>query len=105
MRILRRLIVEAINLAVCDGLLFLLEFGARRIQAHRLGPMAYEPASYMDRWAAWRNAPDYDRGDIRHNHQGFRRDSDVSLQKPPNTVRIFFLGGSTAYGCEGLLPD
>lgn len=102
---LRRLLVITINVVVLIGLLALLEFGVRWIQARRLGPRAYEPASHMDRWTAWRNAPDYDRGDIRHNHQGFRRDEDVGLEKPANTVRIFFLGGSTAVGCEGLFRD
>jgi lysophospholipase L1-like esterase len=41
---------------------------------------------------------------IRHNSQGFRRDSDVSLAKPPGTYRIFLMGGSTAYGTGGLWP-
>jgi hypothetical protein len=56
----------------------------------------------MDRWTAWRIAPGYERFDIRHNAQGFRHDTDVPLAKPPNTVRIFFAGGSAAYGCNGL---
>ena len=59
----------------------------------------------MDRWTAWKNAPGYARPDIHHDAQGFRRDSDVSLEKPSNTVRIFFLGGSAAYGTEGQYRD
>jgi len=41
---------------------------------------------------------------VRHNSQGFRRDGDVSRQKPPETLRIFLMGASTAYGTGGLWP-
>lgn len=41
---------------------------------------------------------------IHHNSQGFRRLTEVRLQKPPGTYRIFLLGGSTAYGTGGLWP-
>src|SRR5690349_16758642 len=101
-RALNRVLVVVVNLAIFVGILGGLEFAARRIQAKRLGLNTLLPESYMDRWTAWRNAPYFHRVDIRHTPEGFRRDADVSLQKPPNTVRIFFLGGSAAYGCEGL---
>lgn len=39
---------------------------------------------------------------VRHNSQGFRRDSVVSKAKPEGTYRIFLMGGSTAYGIGGL---
>jgi lysophospholipase L1-like esterase len=42
---------------------------------------------------------------IRHNSAGFRRSSEVSLQKPPGTYRIFLMGASTAYGLGGLWPQ
>jgi len=41
---------------------------------------------------------------VRHNSQGFRHPSDVTLQKPAGTYRIFLMGGSTAYGTGGLWP-
>jgi hypothetical protein len=41
---------------------------------------------------------------IHHNSRGFRRLSEVSVQKPAGTYRIFLLGGSTAYGTGGLWP-
>jgi lysophospholipase L1-like esterase len=41
---------------------------------------------------------------IRHNAVGFRRDGEVALAKPPNTLRIFLMGGSTAYGLGGVWP-
>ena len=47
--------------------------------------------------------PDYvDTRGVRHNSVGFRRSSEVSVAKPPNTLRIFLMGGSTAYGLGGL---
>lgn len=41
---------------------------------------------------------------VRHNSQGFRRDSDVALPKPAGTFRVFLMGASTAYGVGGLWP-
>ena len=41
---------------------------------------------------------------VRHNSVGFRRSSEVSRTKPPNTYRVFLMGGSTAYGTGGLWP-
>ena len=41
---------------------------------------------------------------IKHNSVGFRRSSEVSLEKPPGTYRIFLMGASTAYGLGGLWP-
>jgi lysophospholipase L1-like esterase len=82
-----------------------MEYAVRVIQARRLGPKAILPNAYMDRWTAWRNAPNWARIDIHHNAQGFRHDSDVAVNKAPGTVRIFFAGGSAAYGCEGLFPN
>ncbi|HSQ00671.1 MAG TPA: GDSL-type esterase/lipase family protein [Candidatus Dormibacteraeota bacterium] len=39
-----------------------------------------------------------------HNSQGFRRDTDVSQEKAPNTYRIFLMGGSAAYGLSAGAP-
>lgn len=41
---------------------------------------------------------------VRHNAQGFRRSSDVSVAKPAGTYRVFLMGASTAYGLGGLWP-
>jgi lysophospholipase L1-like esterase len=79
-----------------------IECGARFVQYRRLGPRSQVPALLKDRWAAWRNNPAFARVDITHNAQGFRRRFDVVHEKPSGTVRLFFMGGSAAYGCEGL---
>ena len=42
---------------------------------------------------------------VTHNAQGFRRVEDVPTTKPPNTYRIFLMGGSTAYGLGSLSPQ
>lgn len=39
---------------------------------------------------------------VTHNSAGFRRQSEVSLEKPDSTIRIFLMGGSTAFGTGGL---
>lgn len=81
------------------------EFAARRIDYARLHTTGHTPRTLRDPWAAWWNNPAFSRLDIHHDAQGFRRDTDVTLEKPSNTIRIFFLGGSAAYGCEGLYPE
>ncbi len=98
--------IIAVNLAILVVLLGGAEFALRAIQARRLGPEAMRfPNTMMDRWTGWRNTPGYKRVDIRHNAAGFRRDEETAMDKPSGTVRIFLLGGSTAYGSEGLFRD
>lgn len=47
--------------------------------------------------------PNYrDTRGVTHNGAGFRRRTEVSLTKPKGTVRIFLMGGSTAFGTGGL---
>ncbi|HWP02579.1 MAG TPA: hypothetical protein VNL96_03920 [Gemmatimonadaceae bacterium] len=41
---------------------------------------------------------------VRHNSAGFRRSTEVAVEKPPGTYRIFLMGASTAYGLGGLWP-
>lgn len=93
------------TIGVVVGIFATLEFGIRTIQYRRLGPGAYETEALRDRFTAWRNNPAFGRVDIHFNAQGFRRDQDVSLQKPPDTVRIFLVGGSAAFGAEGLYRE
>ena len=38
------------------------------------------------------------------NGQGFRRTTEVSKEKPPNTFRVFFMGGSAAHGISSAPP-
>lgn len=49
--------------------------------------------------------PNYvDTRGIQHNSVGFRRSSEVTVEPPPNTYRVFLMGASTAYGLGGLWP-
>ena len=41
---------------------------------------------------------------VTHNAQGFRRQTDVTRDKPAGTIRIFLMGASTAYGLGGMWP-
>lgn len=89
------------NLVVVCVALVAAEYATRRIK--------HVPSSQwdfrLDRWTAYRNNPAFDRGVVRHTHEGFRRDRPVSLEKPSNTVRIFLMGGSVAYGGNTLYPE
>ncbi len=50
--------------------------------------------------------PNYvDTRGIRHNSVGFRRSSEVPIEKADGTYRIFLMGASTAYGLGGLWPQ
>jgi lysophospholipase L1-like esterase len=82
-------------------LFFVLELIFRKRQVKRHGVGSREPQALRDRFVAWRLNPSFGRIDIQHNAQGFRHSTNVSIRKPPGSARIFFLGGSTAYGAQG----
>jgi lysophospholipase L1-like esterase len=101
----QRLILILVNVVIFAGLLAVLEFGARSYQRRRFGPKSLTPAVRMDRWTAWRNTPGFASAAVQHDGQGFRHSAEVTIAKPANTVRIFFIGGSAAYGFDGLYPQ
>jgi lysophospholipase L1-like esterase len=95
-----------IYLAVIVCLVFAAAEYSARVYLSRTRGMGREQAEILiDRWAAFRLSPNYMRTGVRHNAQGFRRDQDVALEKPANTVRIFLMGASTAYGAETVYPE
>lgn len=92
------------------ALLFLLgatlEFGTRLYLRRYRG---YDGAHlYQFAFDPYKNilpTPNYvDTRGIRHNSQGFRRSTEVSVQKAPGSYRIFLMGASTGYGLGGLWP-
>ena len=93
------------NVVAITAVFAVLELGMRAIQHRRLGPGAYETEALRDRFTGWRNNPAFSRADIHINRQGFRHEQDVPVAKPPDTVRIFLVGGSAAFGAEGLYPE
>jgi lysophospholipase L1-like esterase len=57
----------------------------------------------FDPYKIVRLTPDYrDTRGIAHNTQGFRRDVDTARERPEGSIRIFLMGGSTAYGLRSL---
>src|SRR5262245_22251397 len=52
----------------------------------------------------WQLTPGYYR-DFHINEQGFRHPKVITLSPEKNTVRIFLVGGSTAFGVNGLYPQ
>jgi hypothetical protein len=82
-----------------------LELAARSRQYRKFGPKSLHPMALRDEFTAYRMNPAYGRVDRQHDAQGFRRDTDVSLEKPAETVRIFITGGSTAYGYTTNMPE
>jgi lysophospholipase L1-like esterase len=93
------------NVVVMVGVFAFLEIGMRAVQHRRLGAAALETEALRDRFVGWRNNPAFSRPDVHIDAQGFRRDRDVTVAKPADTVRIFLVGGSTAFGAEGLYPE
>lgn len=95
------LLVVVVNVCILALVFGGLEFA---IRWHHRRPFrsTLKSRDFRDPWTAWRNSPHFtDTNGARHDAQGFRRDVDVALDKPPNTVRVFFLGGSAAYGDSG----
>jgi len=89
------------NVAFVCAVFGLAEYLARR----QTGSPANQIELMLDRWAGFRNNPGYRGNNVEMNEAGFRRDHNVSPEKPPGTVRIFLLGGSVAYGGETLYPE
>ena len=85
-------------------LVVLLEAAVRFLQRRYRGVVSGAPQALRDRFVAWRLNPKYKRIDIQHNSSGFRRSTEVSIAKPPGTVRIFLMGGSAVYGAQGAYP-
>jgi lysophospholipase L1-like esterase len=83
----------------------LVECVTRAIAYGQLGSPARQTELILDRWAAFRNNPNFIGKGVQLTEDGFRRDRSVSLDKPPNTIRIFLFGGSVAYGGETLYPE
>lgn len=104
-RITRRTAIVGTILALCFsvGCLELLSYvylrAAEGYDGHHL--MIHQ----FDDYKNIHPTPHYrDTRGVTHNGQGFRRAEDVSMVKPPNTYRIFLMGGSTAYGLGSLSP-
>ena len=67
------------------------------------------PKFRFNSYRIYEHVPDFKEGDrtgnwIEINKQGFRRSSDVVMQKPFNTLRIFLMGASSAHGISSAAP-
>jgi hypothetical protein len=94
-----------LTLAVLIVFLGGVEVAARIRQYHRFGPKSLHAMALRDQFTGYRLNPAYGRVDRQHDAQGFRRDRDVALEKPPNTVRIFLAGASISYGYTTTMPE
>jgi hypothetical protein len=93
-------------LAVASALVFLalLEAGARCFYWLRWGRLYPVGARVYAIPLGWRLAPgEYSK--LRVNDQGFRRTSPTAVTPPAGITRVFLVGGSTAYGSNGLYPQ
>src|SRR5258708_11204563 len=97
----KKIFFTAVSVVLVCLLVASLEYLVRAVQARRYGGGTLIPFALADRFVAWRINPAYRRVDIQHNAQGFRRLASTSTEKPPNTIRIFLLGGPTASGAQG----
>ena len=102
---LKSALLVAYNIAFVCAAFGVAEYTARKVAYGQLGSPGRQTELILDRWTAFRNNPGYKSNGVQLNQDGFRRDRSVSVDKPPDTVRIFFLGGSVAYGGETLYPE
>jgi len=97
-RLSRTQVIVWITLACVVVVFGGLEIGVRVWQSSTFGANSSRSIALRDRFTAWRNNPNYGHVDRHINGQGFRRDGNISLDKPPGTIRVFLTGGSVAYG-------
>jgi lysophospholipase L1-like esterase len=102
---LKGALLLAYNIAFVCAAFSVMEYTARKVAYGKLGSPGRHTELILDRWTAFRNNPGYKSDSVQLNQDGFRRDRSVSVDKPQDTVRIFFLGGSVAYGGETLYPE
>jgi len=95
----------AYSVALVSAAFALTEYGAREMIYGQLAPPGHQTELILDRWTAFRNNSNYNRKGVRLNTAGFRRDGNVSVEKPADAIRIFLLGGSVAYGGNSLYPE
>ena len=83
------------------------------LSALYLRVLASEPRSLAERNVPWHRYDAYRNHAVSsgwrssgraHDAAGFRRSTDVQLDKPPNGYRIFLMGGSAAYGISAAPP-
>jgi lysophospholipase L1-like esterase len=91
----------------------LFTFGAAELAAHYyLTEILHKSTDKKFRFNSYRvyeQVPGFREGDgtkdwIVINNQGFRRENDVTREKPDDTFRAFFLGGSAAAGVSSAAP-
>ena len=91
----------------------LFTFGVAEIAAHYyLTEILHKSTDKKFRFNSYRvyeHVPGFREGDgvkdwIIVNNQGFRREADVPREKPDDTFRAFFLGGSAAAGVSSAAP-
>jgi lysophospholipase L1-like esterase len=102
---LKGALLVAYNIAFVCAAFGVAEYTARKVAYGQLGSPGRQTELILDRWTAFRNNPGYKSNGVQLNQDGFRRDQSVSVDKPADTVRIFFLGGSVAYGGDTLYPE
>jgi hypothetical protein len=88
------LLVTVVVLEGGSRLFYLVRWGGRLYPIHEV---------HYSLRLGWELAPG-DYVNYRINRQGFRRPTDVALKRPAGVVRIFVVGGSTAFGFNGLYP-
>jgi hypothetical protein len=93
-------LIASYSIAFACVVLLMTEYGVRKTVYRQFAMPGRQTELILDRWAAFVNNPNYNANGVRVNAQGFRRAGNLSLVKPANTVRIFLLGGSVAYGGE-----
>lgn len=102
----RRVMVTGSILSLCFGLAFLEIVSYLYLRVAEGYDGRHLMVHQFDDYKNIHPTPHYqDTRGVIHNGQGFRRTEEVSATKPPDTYRIFLMGGSTAYGLGSLSPE
>jgi hypothetical protein len=103
MKCLKKLIFTVLTVIFMIFCLELIGFTVLKLKDHDKGI----DATSIHRFSQYRNFelnPNYRGRKLRtagqktHSSDGFRRNSSISIEKPSNVIRIFYMGGSQLYG-------
>jgi hypothetical protein len=95
------LVVAALSIVV---FLALLEIAARGFYFVRWGKLYPLQSTHYSLRLGWQLSPGQYR-EFGINQSGFRRASETARAPADGTIRIFLVGGSTAFGANGLYPQ
>jgi len=109
MRGIKKLIFTGLTIIFVFSCVELIGFAVLKLRDHDKG-IDSSSIHRLSKYRLFELNPNYrgrkfQKGYKPHSSDGFRRNSSISVNKPKNVIRIFYMGGSQLYGAEAALES